>query len=91
MAIDSHFLLTLKEKNVILLYVKELFKRGDCMLEDKINKKREELNKSLEKENNYSDTYKLSVELDNLIAEFYKNSKKEKSKKEKHKILFYFA
>lgn len=61
------------------------------MLEDEINKKREELNKSLERKENYNDTYKLSVELDNLIAEFYKNSKKEKKKKEKHKILFYFA
>lgn len=61
------------------------------MLEDEINKKREELNKSLENRENYNDTYKLSVELDNLISEFYKKSKKEKKKKEKHKILFYFA
>ena len=70
---------------------KELVKRGGCMLEDEINKKREELNKSLENRENYNDTYKLSVELDNLISEFYKKSKKEKKKKEKHKILFYFA
>lgn len=42
------------------------------MLDDKICKKREELNKSIEMKQDYSITYKLSVELDELIAEYYK-------------------
>ena len=51
------------------------------MLEDKINKKREELNESIEKNRNYEDVYRLSVELDDLIDEFYKKSKeKERTK-----------
>lgn len=61
------------------------------MLEDKINQKREELNKSIEKEKDYNKTYKLSVELDDLIAEFYKGSQKNKRKEDKRKILYYFA
>lgn len=52
------------------------------MLEEKIQRKREELNKSLEKQNKYEDVYRLSVELDELIAEFYKEAEeKKKSKK----------
>ena len=51
------------------------------MLEDKIKKKREELNESIEKQNKYEDVYKLSVELDDLIAEFYKESEEKKNKK----------
>ena len=51
------------------------------MLEDRINKKREELNESIEKNKNYEDVYRLSVELDDLIDEFYKKSKeKERTK-----------
>ena len=56
------------------------------MLDDKICKKREELNKSIEMKQDYSITYKLSVELDELIAEYYKEikcSKKKKCTKEK--------
>ena len=34
------------------------------MLEEEISKKRNELNESIEQENNYEITYKLSVELD---------------------------
>ena len=51
------------------------------MLEEKINRKREELNESLEKQNNYEDVYKLSVELDDLIAEFYKEAEEKQRKK----------
>lgn len=51
------------------------------MLEDEIKKKREELNESIEKHRKYEDVYKLSVELDDLIAEFYKESEEKKSKK----------
>lgn len=58
------------------------------MLEEKINKKREELNKSIEKNRDYDKTYKLSVELDDLIAEFYKKSLQKTKKNNKKKILY---
>lgn len=41
------------------------------MLNDEIRKKREELNKSIEENRDYDYIYKISVELDELIAEFY--------------------
>lgn len=51
------------------------------MLNDEICKKRDELNQSIAENKDYSIIYKLSVELDELIAEFYrkkgKNEKKE--------------
>ena len=51
------------------------------MLEEEIQRKRKQLNESIEKNKNYEDVYRLSVELDDLIAEFYKESKeKEKTK-----------
>lgn len=46
------------------------------MLNDKICKKREELNKSIEEKKDYSEIYKISVELDKLIAEYYQNQNK---------------
>lgn len=52
------------------------------MLEEEIKRKRKELNESIESQSKYEDVYKLSVELDNLITEFYKESK-EKSKKKR--------
>lgn len=49
------------------------------MLNDEICRKREELNQSIIENKDYSIIYKLSVELDELIAEFYrKNEKNEK-------------
>lgn len=42
------------------------------MLNDEICKKRDELNKSIEQNEEYSKIYKLSVELDELIAKYYK-------------------
>ena len=51
------------------------------MLEDEIKRKREELNESIEKHKKYEDVYKLSVELDDLITEFYKESQEKKHKK----------
>ena len=45
------------------------------MLNEKIRKKREELNKSIVKNKNYDYIYKLSVELDELIAEYYRENK----------------
>lgn len=51
------------------------------MLEQEIQRKREELNESIENHKEYEDVYRLSVELDDLIDEFYKKSKeKEKTK-----------
>ena len=41
------------------------------MLNDKICKKREELNKSIEEKKDYSEIYRISVELDQLIVEYY--------------------
>ena len=61
------------------------------MLEEKINKKREELNESIEKNDKYEDVYRLSIELDDLITEFYKKSKEKniiKNKKSLNKILY---
>lgn len=56
------------------------------MLNDEIRKKREELNKSIEENRNYEYIYRLSVELDELIAEYYKINKQENNKKEASKI-----
>ncbi len=65
------------------------------MLEEKIVKKRKELNESIESHSKYEDVYKLSVELDNLITEFYKESKNKakvkrmlRRKKQENKILY---
>lgn len=41
------------------------------MLEDKIRKARERLNESIITGKSYEEIYKLSVELDELIAEYY--------------------
>lgn len=58
------------------------------MLDEKICKKREELNKSIETKQDYSITYKLSVELDELITEYYKECISSKTKKEtKEKLI----
>jgi len=51
------------------------------MLEEEIQRKRKELNESIEKHQNYERVYKLSVELDELITEFYKESEEKKNKK----------
>ena len=64
------------------------------MIEEEIRKKRKQLNESIENNKQYEDVYKLSVELDDLIAEFYKESKEKKTKrifknrKELKKILY---
>ena len=44
------------------------------MLNDEICKLREKLNKSIEDEEDYEVIYKLSVELDELIAKYYERS-----------------
>lgn len=43
------------------------------MLNDEICKLREKLNESIIQGNDYSITYKLSVELDDLIAKYYRD------------------
>ncbi len=44
------------------------------MLNDEICKIRDKLNKSIEENADYDEIYKLSTELDKLIADFYKKS-----------------
>lgn len=51
------------------------------MIEDKIQRKRKQLNESIENKQKYEDVYKLSVELDELITEFYKEAKKKEETK----------
>ena len=47
------------------------------MLNDEICKKRNELNKSIENGDEYSKIYRLSIELDELIAKYYNEQKKQ--------------
>lgn len=67
------------------------------MLEEKIQKKRKQLNESIEKNGKYEDVYRLSVELDDLIAEFYKESKEKRrtqkilKKRDKLRRVLYIA
>lgn len=48
------------------------------MINDEICKLRDKLNKSIENGDDYKVTYKLSIELDDLIAKYYKGIKNEK-------------
>lgn len=60
------------------------------MLDDKICKLREELNNSIINGQDYSITYELSIELDELIAEYYRieleNTSKPRLKNTKAKV-----
>lgn len=60
------------------------------MLEEKIIEKRRELNESIEKQQNYDKTYKLSIELDDLISQFYEKTKEKSEERtiEKRKLLY---
>jgi len=51
------------------------------MLNDEICKLRNKLNTSIEKGDDYSITYRLSVELDDLIALYYKELKEKSLRK----------
>lgn len=55
------------------------------MLDEEILELRRKLNESVEKKESYKKTYKLSVELDNLIAEYY-NRELKRGTTNKHKI-----
>lgn len=50
------------------------------MLNDEICKKRDELNNSIISGKDYSIIYKLSVELDELIAKYYKKNENSNKK-----------
>lgn len=50
------------------------------MLNDEICKLREKLNKSIEQGSDYDTTYQLSVQLDELIAKYYKELRNNKKK-----------
>ena len=50
------------------------------MLNDDICKKRDELNQSIAENKDYSIIYRLSVQLDELIAEFYRKGSKSQEK-----------
>ncbi len=50
------------------------------MLNEEICKLRDKLNKSIENGDDYSITYKLSIELDELIARYYRDSNNGKKK-----------
>ena len=50
------------------------------MLNDEICKLRDKLNKSIENGDDYNVIYKLSTDLDELIAQYYKNIKNNKKK-----------
>ena len=54
--------------------IAKCYKKEWCnmLLNYEISKKREELNKSIEEGQDYSITYRISVELDDLIAEYYR-------------------
>ena len=65
--------------NVKLLYFINIPKRKienkemNVMINDEICKLRDKLNKSIIEGQDYEVIYKLSIELDELIAEYYKN------------------
>ena len=46
------------------------------LIDEKICRLREKLNKSIQDGEDYDTIYKLSVELDELIAEYYNNKEK---------------
>ena len=50
------------------------------MLNEEICKLRDKLNKSIEQGDDYEVTYQLSIELDELIAQYYEDLKNSKKK-----------
>lgn len=68
------------EKYVNLyIYVRQNKKRGEMyMLNEEICKLRNKLNNSIVTGEDYSVIYKLSVELDELIAKYYRENKENK-------------
>lgn len=61
---------------LIYKYTNEKNEKGEMgMLNEEICKLRDKLNKSIENGDEYSITYKLSIELDELIAQYYRDKK----------------
>ena len=59
---------------ILYLYRREVNEKGEIvMLNEEICELRDKLNKSIENNDDYSVTYKLSVELDKLIAKYYES------------------
>ena len=54
---------------------------GYYMLDDEICEKRDQLNKSILEGQKYEVTYKLSLELDELIAKYYRNTNENSQKR----------
>lgn len=66
---------------VIYNYTEEKLKKGEIgMLNEEICKLRDKLNKSIENGEDYSITYELSIELDELIAQYYRKIQDSKEK-----------
>ena len=66
---------------LIYKYTNEKNEKGEMnMLNEEICKLRDKLNKSIENGDDYAITYKLSVELDELIAKYYRDFKNGKKK-----------
>ena len=64
---------------IIYSCTKDNNEKGEIdMLNDEICKLRDKLNKSIEKGEDYSKIYQLSIELDELIAKYYTNNNKKK-------------
>ena len=56
------------------MYIREKIKKGEkSMLNDKICILRDKLNESIASGQDYSIVYQLSIELDELIAEYYRS------------------
>ena len=60
----------------INIRMRKIEKGEMSMLNEEICKLRDKLNKSIENGDDYSITYKLSIELDELIAKYYRDMKK---------------
>lgn len=56
------------------------------MINDEICKLRDKLNKSIEDGKDYETIYKLSTDLDELIAKYYKKTRKKQKKEETLKV-----
>lgn len=70
--IDKNCLTKMEKYGNLYIYEREQQLKGEInMLNDEICKLRDKLNKSIEDGEDYSVIYKLSVELDELIANFY--------------------
>ena len=64
---------------LIYSYTEEKKEKGEIdMLNEEICKLRDKLNKSIEDNEDYSIIYQLSIELDELIAQYYRNDNSKK-------------